>query len=290
MLMMRPASFAFMSARIAARQQWNVPLRFTSSARFQSASFAPSTSVLTAMPALLTRMCSPPSAAMISLKAASTAAESATSKRFVTAAPPAAATAAAASLAAASFAVKLMTTLAPARPSATAIARPMPRDPPVTTATRPESSPMGCLPGDGRLPERRNGRGIGRALDRDAGRDALHQAREDVPRAHLYRGRHAQGADALHRLFPAHRARDLSGQQLGDAGRVLVWRGLDVRDDRHARRRERHARELRRQPVGRGLHERTVEGRAHVQQLRVLRATRLGSRASPIDGPLMARD
>ena len=87
----RAPEAAHAAERIAARQQLKVPLRFTSSERFQSASFIPSTSPFTAMPALLTRMCSPPSAATISLNAASTAAASATSKRFVTAAPPAAA-------------------------------------------------------------------------------------------------------------------------------------------------------------------------------------------------------
>src|SRR6185295_17906016 len=103
-----------------------------------------------------------------------------------------------------------MTTFAPARPRATAMARPMPRDPPVTTATRPARSPMGCLLGDGRLPQRRYGRGISRALDLDFGRDALHQARDDVPRAHLDGGRDTQRGDALHRLFPADGARHLT--------------------------------------------------------------------------------
>ena len=119
-------------------------------ARSQSSSLARSTSPSMATPALFTRMCRPPSAATISLIAASTAAESATSKRWrhgrrrpprdrgrrlgrrglvagVVERPPS----------------------RRARPSATAMARPMPRDPPVT---RPRSVPSKPFPSVCELP------------------------------------------------------------------------------------------------------------------------------------------
>src|SRR6266481_7697780 len=102
-----------------------------------------------------------------------------------------------------------MMTFAPARPSAAAMARPMPREPPVTTATRPASSPMGCLPRDGRLPERRNGVGVGRAVDFDRGRDALDEAREDAARPDLDGLGDAERRDRQNRLLPTDRARDL---------------------------------------------------------------------------------
>ncbi len=57
-----PARVLAPSAAPAARRgvQLKVPVRLTSRVRCQSASLAPSISALTAMPALLTRMCSPP--------------------------------------------------------------------------------------------------------------------------------------------------------------------------------------------------------------------------------------
>src|SRR6185503_17906469 len=195
----------------------------TSIERFQSASLAPSMSVLTETPALLTRMCSAPSAATISLNAASTAAASATSKRLVVATPPAARTASTASPAAPSLAVKLITTLAPARPSATAMARPMPRDPPVTTAIRPSRSAMAhSLDASRRCGRRRRPRqltdrlGIRRAVHHDRRCDALDQPGQHAPDADLDRPADTHCAQALDRLLPAHRRGHLAHQQLAD--------------------------------------------------------------------------
>ena len=79
-------------------------------------------------------------------------------------------------------------------------------------------------------------------------------------------------------------------QQLAHARGVLIRRRLDVGDDRHLRRLNTTAASAARQPLGGRLHERAMERRAHAEQLRQLRAARLGGRAGAIDGPLVARD
>src|SRR5579871_3189070 len=198
-------------------------------------------------------MCRPPSAPTISLKAASTAAASATSNRLATAEPPAATTAATASPAATSLAVKLTTTLAPARPRATAMARPMPRDAPVTTAIFPVSSGMDpILP---RIcPERHNAVRIARRVHGQRRRDPTDEAGEHVPRAELDRARDAHRHQPLDRLFPAHGCGHLTREQLAHPNRILVGLRLDVGDDRHAGRRDVDAGELGGELLRRRLH------------------------------------
>src|SRR5579862_4421872 len=103
-----------------------------------------------------------------------------------------------------------MTTRAPWAASASAVARPMPRDPPVTIATFPLRS--NTLPSSSAPEKRRHGvepGRIGDAEDADALRDALDEAREHLPRTELERVRHALGRHALHRLHPLHGAVDL---------------------------------------------------------------------------------
>src|SRR3954471_6786252 len=92
-----------------------------------------------------------------------------------------------------------MVTAAPARASSSAIARPMPREPPVTSAVLPSSEQNVSDRGERLLEpvERR------RAVDRhgrDIAVDPLHEPGEDVARADLDERLHALPDEALRRL------------------------------------------------------------------------------------------
>src|SRR6185312_9846961 len=242
MLMMRPASLARSSSVAAARVVKNAPLRFTASVFIHWSSVNRMIRPLIAMPALLTRMSSCLCSAPIALIASVTDVLFATSKPDTAPWPPAASTSAATLRASCSrvepFASgrKLMTTFAPRRPSATAIARPMPCDAPVTSATLPANalsmiamtrSLRGKRVDFVRLADRRH-------IDRLC--DPLHETLEHRARAKLVRLRDAHLRDRLNRLFPANGRGHLLDQQILD----LLWirrrlRG-HVRHHRHARR------------------------------------------------------
>src|SRR5258708_35251977 len=89
------------------------------------------------MPALLIRMSGDPRSARTDAKNAVTDASSEMAQRCAKPATPSARMALSVSCAASSRSRYEMATDAPRSASATAIARPIPRDPPVTTATRP---------------------------------------------------------------------------------------------------------------------------------------------------------
>src|SRR5690242_20154198 len=105
--------------------------------------------------------------------------------------------------------------------SVTAMARPMPRDPPVTSAAFPlKSNMVGSVPlalgleGRERLLER------GGVLDvhrLDTLVDALHEPGEHLPRADLHEARDAEAHHLLDALDPAHRGGDLIEQDGDDA-------------------------------------------------------------------------
>src|SRR4051812_27521783 len=109
-----------------------------------------------------------------------------------------------------------MITLAPRLPSAIAIARPMPRDAPVTSATLPCSA-VSVMAMAALLLRDRAERGdlVGLAdrggLDRVG--DPLDQALEHRARAELVGAGHAEPGDRLDRLLPAHRRGDLLDQE-----------------------------------------------------------------------------
>src|SRR5262245_4549983 len=129
---------------IAARAQRNGPVRFTSMTRRQASSSRSSTSWVVAMPALLTRMSSPPRPEMVRRTISRAWLASDTSTAIVSARPPLCSMASAVVWAVASS-MSATATAAPASASAAAMPAPMPAPPPVTMATRPESSPSSGL-------------------------------------------------------------------------------------------------------------------------------------------------
>src|SRR5580698_10333004 len=150
---------------------------------------------LIAMPALLTRMSSCLCSLPIALIASATDCELDTSKPLIAPCPPAASTSRATSAASCSrvdpFASgrKLTITRAPRLPRAMQIDLPMPCDPPVTSATLPESALSlitSCL---------QKCRDLVRLADRrdvDRVRDPLHEPFEHRARTELVRDRHAR--------------------------------------------------------------------------------------------------
>src|SRR5213078_817234 len=137
-------------------------------------------------------------------------------------------------------------TLAPRRPSATAIARPMPRDPPVTSATLPWSA-VSVMAMAGFL---RWAASRGECVDLvgladrggvDRRRDALDQALEHRARAELVTAGDAELGDPLDRLLPAHRPGDLLDQELADLPGIAGRLRRDIADHRHAGHRDRRA-------------------------------------------------
>src|SRR6185503_6617621 len=138
MLTMRPLLRAIMCG-IACLAQRNAPVTFTASVRSQSArSMSTTRSVGPPTPALLTRMSSPPSSASVAATTDFTAASSATSASAVATRPPALRISAAVA-SSVSRRVAASITAAPSETKRSAIARPMPRPPPVMSATLPLS-------------------------------------------------------------------------------------------------------------------------------------------------------
>src|SRR2546422_4971020 len=129
------------SERAAAREQRNVPVRFTPSTVFHCSIVIVVTGASRWRPALFTRMSMPPHARSISANIASTSASFETSARIASASIPLALISSAIFAAASGFETKLTTTAAPAAPSARATPSPMPEFAPVTSARCPLS---GC--------------------------------------------------------------------------------------------------------------------------------------------------
>src|SRR4051812_42437209 len=118
-----------------------------------------------------------------------------------------------------------MMTLAPRWPRATAIARPMPRDAPVTSATLPCSALSVMAMARGLLVVPTLGGSRGERLDfvrladaRGVDRlgDALDEVLQHRARAQLVGPGHPEPGDRLDRCLPAHRRGDLLDQQLLD--------------------------------------------------------------------------
>ncbi|MCY1552124.1 hypothetical protein D9M68_885010 [compost metagenome] len=134
--MMRPQR-AFIMLRNTARDRRNTDARLVSMTADQSSSFMRIASVSRVMPALLTRMCGPPPSLPNASISASQAAASVTSS--TTPRPPDGASASVMAAAPDSD-VAVPTTVAPRAASSWAMARPMPRVAPVTSAILPCSS------------------------------------------------------------------------------------------------------------------------------------------------------
>src|SRR5258705_4099879 len=200
MLMILPQR-AFIMPRITARERRNTDLRLVSITSSQSASFMRSARLSRVMPALLTSTAMSPISFWM---AASNASVCAVSRTFNTLPirPVSEIALAPSSL------VAVPMTLAPRLSSSTAIARPMPREAPVTSAIFPSSISAPLHRGERRF-QRSAVRGRNTLQLRI---DALDQPREHLARAAFNDVRHAlrrHGADGLH---PAYRRRRLADE------------------------------------------------------------------------------
>src|SRR5581483_2640644 len=275
MLITRPWRRLIMP-RITARVRRNVPDRLTCSTFSHSSSFMRIEMLSRVMPALFTRMSILPIAASASLARRSMSAASSILAATTWARSPSSDF----SLSSASARVPESVTVAPCPCSARAMAPPMPPEAPVTSAAFPVRSNIACLLGG--LQERFD---VGRRVERQTSHllvDALDQAGKDLARAALDQLLDLLRLHVLHALAPAHQAGHLLDQPLLDVHGIGDLRGEHVGDQRHARRGKRHLLQRRLHGVGRGLHQRTMEGRTHRQHHAPLAALGLGR----LDGAL----
>src|SRR5688572_18642736 len=237
------------------------------------------------MPALLTRISSLPYVSIVCLISASTAAASVTSAPCATAVPPDAVMAAA--VASALVPRATHTTAAPPPARRSAIARPIPRDAPVTIATLPSYCPIADFAAPlcrreqgldrGKVAgtfDVENGGAVGNALDHSAQRFA---------RPHFNISGDAFRRKALHQVLPSYWGCDLADQGVDRLARRAFGLSIDVRDHRNTRSVRPHRTQLRRQPLFGRLHQRAMEWRAHLQRHGPARTQRLGALAGPCD-------
>ena len=276
--MMRPPRWriiGFSTACVSAK----AAVRFVASTASQSSRFIRSINWSRAMPALLTRMSIRPCRSSVAGdRPPRSAPASVTSSAMASACPPARANLLR-DRAARCRRARPRRRSAPRAASCSAIARPMPRDAPVTSATRSERSiilqrnhpfvegPRGHRP----LPRQRVERGESTPRPRRsrtvtrrsiflispastvAGPE-LDERASRPPRSAA--GRHPPSAPATTPAGSARRSR---------AG-VALRLGVDVGDDRDAGIRGRQRAQLRRQPLLRRLHQRAMERRADRQR------------------------
>src|SRR5262249_40574432 len=190
MLMITPWR-CFIIARVTARVSAKAPRRLASSWRSQSWSLIRITRPSIAIPALFTRTSIRPWSA-ITFSTAWLAAElSATSNRIALPLAPAPATSCSVSSAAAWLDAYPMTPAAPRSRTAGARARPMPREPPVISATLPPNSPTGL----GSIEKVLQALFVLHIPDGEQSRNPLHQSRQHLARPDLDHGLDASALD-----------------------------------------------------------------------------------------------
>src|SRR5690606_1502961 len=224
MLMMRPAR-AFIMVLRTARDSRNTAVRLVSSTAAQSSSFMRMARVSRVMPALLTRICGPPSAAS-SATSASHAGASLTSS--TTPRPPDAANISEMDSAPACE-VAVPTTCAPRPASSRAMALPMPRVAPVTNAVLPLSSCCTCLP----LQSFQSCTQRLRVADRKPDQitiNAFDQSGQHLSRSTLDHMGDPLGLHELYGFHPSHRMPGLAHQRILDGRRVVCTDNIHVID------------------------------------------------------------
>src|SRR2546426_186491 len=116
-------------------------------------------------------------------------------------------------------------TRAPSLASFSAMALPMPRPAPLTTATLFSSKRCIFL----------HRSGVADADHFHISVDPFHQAGQNSARTKLDEPREPLRDEPLHRLAPTHRRRDLPDQQVFDFHHTRTGSSRDIRDHRHAR-------------------------------------------------------
>src|SRR6202142_4401389 len=261
MLTMRPWCSLSMRRRHALVSR-NTAERLTFRVCSQSSLFMRRISASRAMPALLTRIVGSPSAAA---SAATSESVDAGSPAFQTAPRPRTSASRKASLirAAPSSEVAVPTTKAPAPASRSAIARPIPREAPVTSA-RSFSSMHG--PRHGAEPGAKGFGVLGRVHLRATG-DAAVQARKHPARTAFDQDR-SEFEQRLHGLLPAHRAGELSNERAADIGGIVMTQAVDRADVVALWRAHLELLEALGQALRGSAHQARMRRYAHGQQLR----------------------
>src|SRR2546421_1907045 len=153
-----------------------------------------------------------------------------------------------------------MATVAPAWPKRTAVARPMPRLPPVTRTTwsAKPSAMEGAEQGVHAVQ-------IFSIVDHRPGEDLLDQPGQRPPRPHLDEGVGAQLLQALDRLGPANWAGQLADHEPADVVGLRMDLGIRVEDLGPAELAQRDLFPGRGKHLGGLRHQRRMEGPAHWQ-------------------------
>ena len=226
--MMRPRR-AFIIPRNTSRASWNAGFRLVAMTASQSSSFIRTSRLSRVMPALFTRMPIAPWRASIPFTTVSTLAKSRTSSRTPSTLPGPACESAAIDAAPSSL-VAVPTTRAPAAASARAIARPMPRVAPVTSASLPIERSSPSSPSQSASAERASANAAPSVSANASSRSSIRRVSpaSTLPGPHSTIAVTPSGREPLHRLGPAHRARRLACQ-----------RGHECRRAPHVRRRRR---------------------------------------------------
>src|SRR5271170_5666413 len=153
---------------------------------------------------------------------------------------------------------------APAAPNAPAIAWPMPRDAPLTSATSLLSITASC----GRAQRGANRFGVfqSRATDFAARRNTAIEASEHFARAAFEQLRGAATYYLEHCFGPAHRTGQLFAEQLADLVRITVLARIDCTYISVARRLKSHGRKVRLEPFRSRKHQARMRRHADWQQ------------------------
>src|SRR6266550_7878410 len=285
MLMIRPARRLLMP-RAACLIIRNAPLKFVSRTASQSSSLMRNTRLSRRVPALFTRMSIGPRSRSTSATAASTCSPWATSHAYPRADAPSRCAAACAPVPSRA----ITATFAPAVCSALAIACPMPRLPPVTSATFSHRSIF--MRRSGRLEERGDVDRRAEAHYCGPGQDASQQTGEHASRADLEEPGALAGESrrVLHALDPADGRGELVHEQAARARRGRHGLGGRVGEHREARLAKLGAVEHQPQMTRGGRHQRRMEGAAHLERNHALRPAGLARRPRLGDRVRVSRD
>src|SRR5687768_7824246 len=259
----------------------NAAVRLVASTASQSSRFMRSINWSLVMPALFTSTSRRPCRSSAPDTSRSIAPASETSTAAASAFPPAAAIASIASAALLPRAAPI--TVAPCAASFPAIARPMPREAPVTSATRPDKSiisfsgrarpriPARLLAGPG-MPrsalsqaalEGRQPVLVLDAVHGDAAIDLLDQAGEHRAGTQFDERPRAVRDEAFHHIFPANRRRYLPDERFDRLGGAALRLRIDVGDDGEGWIVRREGAQLGSETVLGGLHQGAMKRRGH---------------------------
>src|ERR1700730_1101516 len=277
--------FCLSIGRSAALLARKAPLRLVWITMSQSASLIRITSVSRVRPALLTRTSSLPHCLTTASTAVPGAPLSAKSACSAIAWWPSCDSSSTSESASACRLLYVMATDAPARPKRTAVARPMPRLPPVTRTTCSEKpSAMDGLEGGVHAGQ------ILDIVDHGARENLLDQAGQGPPRTNLNVGVGAELLQPLDRLRPANWASQLADHQPADLERILVDLRISIEDLGATQGARRDLLPRSGEDLCRMGHQRRVERAADGQPYQALRAGRFELGAHGTQANLAARD